>query len=256
MKKYKTDYSEEELHNALNDHKGEAKELIEDITKWEKFKKKFEAFLKKAEKIPVLGGVIDDVVCMVSLVDSYIKKEYRDIFLGTIISITAALIYVVNPIDLIPDVIPVLGYIDDTMIITLVLGFGVSKDLKKYREWHEEKRKEAIDKLKRGIASELAETIKENYIVGVVISDEKLLKLLIAKDDTMRYPIECTIKTKHIPIEVLSDYDIIELNEILELFESVLNDDSIKWAKNVERCVYYEPDFSDKWDNYAIQEDD
>ena len=148
MKKYKTEFSKEELHNALNAHSGEAKELIEDKDKWEKFKAKLEGFLKKAEKIPVFGGVIDDVTCMVSLVDSYIKKEYRDIPAGTIISIAAALIYVVSPIDLIPDVIPVIGFVEDAMVITLVLGFGVNKDLKKYRIWRDGKRDEAIDRLK------------------------------------------------------------------------------------------------------------
>lgn len=75
MKKFKTEFSKEELHNALNSHSGEAKEIIEDKDKWEKFKIKFEDFLKKAEKIPVLGGVIDDVTCMVLRVDSYIKKS-------------------------------------------------------------------------------------------------------------------------------------------------------------------------------------
>ena len=33
-------------------------------------------FLKKAEKIPVLGSVLDDIVTMLDLVDSYMKKEY------------------------------------------------------------------------------------------------------------------------------------------------------------------------------------
>lgn len=90
--------------------------------------------MKKAEKIPILGGMIDDIVCMVSLVDSYIKKEYSDIPVGTIISIVAALIYLLSPIDLIPDFVPVVGYLDDAAIVFFVLNFGVDKDLEKYRK--------------------------------------------------------------------------------------------------------------------------
>ena len=76
MKKYKTDFTKEELHTALHANDAKAVAIIEDVNKWENFKEKFETFLKKAEKIPVLGSVIDDIVTMIALVDSYVKKEY------------------------------------------------------------------------------------------------------------------------------------------------------------------------------------
>lgn len=256
MKKFKTEFSKEELHNALNSHSGEAKEIIEDKDKWEKFKIKLEDFLKKAEKIPVLGGVIDDVTCMVLLVDSYIKKEYRDIPVGTIISIVGALIYVVSPIDLIPDVVPVIGFMDDAVVITLVLGLGVSKDLKKYRKWRDGKRGEAIDRLKKGISNELADIIDGKFLVGAIISDEKELKMLLSKDQEVQHPIECVVKTTIIPLVVLSDYDIVDLKEILELFETIISEDIINWANGIEHHVYYEPDFDEKWDDYVIREND
>ena len=50
MKKYKTNFSKEELHAALHANDKEAAVLIEDEDEWVKFKDKFEAFLKKAEK--------------------------------------------------------------------------------------------------------------------------------------------------------------------------------------------------------------
>lgn len=75
MKKYKTDFSKEELHAALHANDNEAIAIIEDAGRWTKFIEKFEAFAKKAEKIPVLGGMIDDIVCMAELADSYVKKD-------------------------------------------------------------------------------------------------------------------------------------------------------------------------------------
>lgn len=129
MGKFKTDFSREELNAALHNNDSEALAIIKDLNKWENFKKKIEEFLKKARKIPVLGGFVDDIITMVSLVDSYVKKEYMDIPVGTIVSIVAALIYLLSPIDLIPDVIPVIGYLDDAAVIMLVLGLGVNNDL-------------------------------------------------------------------------------------------------------------------------------
>jgi uncharacterized membrane protein YkvA (DUF1232 family) len=40
---------------------------------------------------------------------------------GTIISLLAALLYGASPIDLIPDVIPLIGWIDDAIIVPVLL---------------------------------------------------------------------------------------------------------------------------------------
>jgi len=46
------------------------------------------------------------------------------------------LIYVLNPFDIIPDVLPILGVVDDATVIGAVLML-VERDLKKYRSWKE-----------------------------------------------------------------------------------------------------------------------
>ncbi len=71
---------------------------------------------------------------MVQMVRSYIKKEYTDIPIGTIIGITGALVYFLSPVDLIPDVIPVIGVVDDAMIVGLALAL-VGSDLECYEQW-------------------------------------------------------------------------------------------------------------------------
>ena len=55
-KRFKTDFTEDELKNALFAKKGQAEEILNDTNKWEKFKVKFEVFLHKAYDIPVLGS--------------------------------------------------------------------------------------------------------------------------------------------------------------------------------------------------------
>ena len=59
--------------------------------------------------------------------------KYTEIPWASIALITFAIIYFLNPADLIPDVIPVIGYIDDATVLALVWQ-AIEHDLKKYAE--------------------------------------------------------------------------------------------------------------------------
>ena len=50
---------------------------------------------------------------------------------------TAALIYFLNPFDLIPDFLPTLGLVDDATLVALVVA-SISEDLARFREWEAE----------------------------------------------------------------------------------------------------------------------
>ncbi len=52
----------------------------------------------------------------------------------TIATIVMALLYVLNPMDLIPDFIPGLGYIDDMAVLSIGMGW-IQSDLHKYLDW-------------------------------------------------------------------------------------------------------------------------
>ena len=78
----------------------------------------------------------EDIKTMVSLVKDYVSGDYKEVPWNVIASITAAVIYFASPIDLIPDFIPIAGYIDDALILKLALEFA-SDDLEKYKEWKE-----------------------------------------------------------------------------------------------------------------------
>jgi uncharacterized membrane protein YkvA (DUF1232 family) len=54
----------------------------------------------------------------------------------TIVWAIAAIIYFVSPIDLIPDFIPVVGYLDDVVVIGWVAA-SISTDIENFREWEE-----------------------------------------------------------------------------------------------------------------------
>ena len=53
---------------------------------------------------------------------------------ATILGAVAALIYFVEPFDLIPDTFPVFGFLDDAAVITSVARMNIS-DISKFRKW-------------------------------------------------------------------------------------------------------------------------
>jgi uncharacterized membrane protein YkvA (DUF1232 family) len=95
-----------------------------------------EAKIRKLETaIPqALRAVWSDVTLLVSMVRDYAAGAYREIPFGTIAAVAAAIIYLVSPIDAIPDVIPIIGFIDDAAVIALCMRMA-HEDIKDYREW-------------------------------------------------------------------------------------------------------------------------
>ena len=77
-----------------------------------------------------------DIKLMLALLTDYGKGEYREIPWKSIASITGAVIYFVLPIDSLPDFIPVAGYLDDAVILKLVVDM-FAEDLKQYSAWKE-----------------------------------------------------------------------------------------------------------------------
>ncbi|CAI8800361.1 YkvA family protein [Methylocaldum szegediense] len=58
------------------------------------------------------------------------------------------LLYLVNPVELIPDVIPMIGYLDDIAVMAVVLKL-VKAELEKYAAWRKarDEYQEALEKL-------------------------------------------------------------------------------------------------------------
>ncbi|MCI4661006.1 MAG: YkvA family protein [Neomegalonema sp.] len=80
------------------------------------------------------GRSWDDVKTVIRLLRAYWDGAYRDVPWGVISALGAALLYLITPIDFIPDLIPGLGFLDDVAIFALALDFARG-DLERFREW-------------------------------------------------------------------------------------------------------------------------
>ena len=101
---------------------------------------------EKLEYSGYLEPFSDDLMLFMSLVKDYYKGDYRKIPFKTISAGVIGALYVLNPIDLIPDSIPFIGHIDDALVLKFCLK-QAKKDLQKYKEWKQEQSNTKNNKL-------------------------------------------------------------------------------------------------------------
>ena len=71
------------------------------------------------------------------MIKSYINGEYKEIPVGTLVAVVGAIVYWVSPVDVIPDVIPGVGYVDDALVVAYCLK-AIKTDLDDYKKWYSE----------------------------------------------------------------------------------------------------------------------
>lgn len=124
-------FTEKDAEKALASNKEQAKELLRN-------EKKMNDFLSQLDsKLNAVAGLKEkfaEIPIIVSLIRAHIKGEYREFPLGTLIALVSALIYFVSPVDIIPDFIPGIGYLDDFMVLGIALRFAYT-DLEDYKKW-------------------------------------------------------------------------------------------------------------------------
>jgi len=89
-----------------------------------------------------LKRFINDVKLLISMIKDSFSGRYKHLPVWVIGAIVFALLYVLSPIDLIPDFIPVIGLLDDAVVLGLCLALA-EKDIQKYQLWNESKEQPA-----------------------------------------------------------------------------------------------------------------
>ena len=80
---------------------------------------------------------------MIELVRDYVTGRYRDVPYWAMGATALALFYVLSPVDVIPDVLIGLGYVDDALVVSFALKL-IDKELTRYKEWKARQKGEPI----------------------------------------------------------------------------------------------------------------
>jgi uncharacterized membrane protein YkvA (DUF1232 family) len=77
---------------------------------------------------------IKQIKLSLSLLKDFRNKSYTQVPWRTIALLSAAVLYFINPFDIVPDILPVFGITDDAILFLTVFK-SIQSDLEKYGEW-------------------------------------------------------------------------------------------------------------------------
>ena len=123
--------NEEQVKEALESGYGKSEALLNNKDELDDFLYRLE---QKIKEMPLVGEEFVVIPIMISLIKHYVEGKYTTVPYGTILAIMSALIYVLSPVDIIPDFIPFVGHLDDVAVIGLCLSM-VKTDIESYDEW-------------------------------------------------------------------------------------------------------------------------
>lgn len=92
----------EDVSKAVEEGKGKAQSLLSSST---------DRVVEMARQVMLLCELLYD----------WVRGDYKQCPWRSIATITAAVLYFVSPLDLIPDPIPVVGYLDDIVVVRLAI---------------------------------------------------------------------------------------------------------------------------------------
>ncbi|HGK7344795.1 TPA: DUF1232 domain-containing protein [Streptococcus suis] len=127
---------EEKFDQALETWKSSktrerAEALLSDQGKLEHFLQDIE---KKLARLPFGGDKFSAIPGLISMVRSYIRRDYNKLPKGTILATIGALIYFFSPIDALPDFILGAGLLDDAFVLNACLKL-IKTDVDDFRNW-------------------------------------------------------------------------------------------------------------------------
>lgn len=126
--------SEEQVKEALESGYAQSEALLNDKDELDDFLYRLE---QKINDMPFVGKKFSMIPVMISLVKNYVQGKYTTIPYGTILAVLSALIYFLAPIDIVPDFIPLAGYLDDMAVLGLCMNM-VSIDIETYEKWRQD----------------------------------------------------------------------------------------------------------------------
>jgi len=83
------------------------------------------------------GRLIRDVWLLCLMINDFLRGRYRRVPVRSLVMMTLALLYILFPLDILPDYLPGYGQIDDVFLAFICIFF-MEKDLTAYNFWRNE----------------------------------------------------------------------------------------------------------------------
>ena len=87
-----------------------------------------------SKKAGFLSKYWEDIKTSFSLIRDWFNGSYDKVPARMVVSLVGALIYFISPLDIIPDWVPMAGFVDDAAILAFVFKLSEA-DLNVYRRW-------------------------------------------------------------------------------------------------------------------------
>ena len=81
-----------------------------------------------------LGEIWDTLGALIRLLRAWARGRYTVVPWRTLVFALAGILYFLDPLDIIPDPIPVIGYVDDAAVLAFVLR-AIRKDVERFLAW-------------------------------------------------------------------------------------------------------------------------
>ena len=94
-------------------------------------------FLKLGEASESFYKIQDNIIALTRMLRAWVKGDYKNISTASIIAVVAALLYFINPLDIIPDFIPIIGQLDDIFVLSYLIK-TLNKEIERFMAWEEE----------------------------------------------------------------------------------------------------------------------
>lgn len=84
-----------------------------------------------------LEAVWDDMKASLRLLVAWARRSYVQVSTGSLVVLVTALLYFLTPVDLIPDALASIGFVDDVTVVSTAVE-TVRRELDRFRAWENE----------------------------------------------------------------------------------------------------------------------
>ncbi|MBX7224526.1 MAG: DUF1232 domain-containing protein [Chitinophagales bacterium] len=97
-----------------------------------------QAFEKIGNMSATYYFIQDHIFALVRMLKLWLKQEYKGISTKSVIAVIAALLYFINPLDLIPDFIPFIGQLDDILVLSYLVK-TLNHEIQRFMAWEKDR---------------------------------------------------------------------------------------------------------------------